>query len=86
MLKLLLLPIENDGLFLCPSIGNVHVRDSQSVSGRAVGIEEDVHLEQSAGRHVQIVANHFAILTHVDTEDGLGSTALHYRYVVLSLI
>ena len=74
-----MLPVEDDGLFFGPAIGDVHVGDSQAVGGRAVVVEEDVHLEQGPRSHVQVVADDLSVLPHGDAQHRLRCTSYHDR-------
>lgn len=78
------LPVEDDGLFFGLAIRHVHVRHSQAVGGRAVGVEEDVHLKRSARLDVEIRADELSVLTDGDAENRFRCFGLDQRDVVLS--
>lgn len=80
----MILPVENDGFFFSASICDVHVRDSKAVSWRAVGVQENFHLEESSRLDVQIGADQLAVLADGNAQNRFGRPSFDHRDVILS--
>lgn len=78
-------PVEDNRFFLRPTIGDIHIRYSKTISRGTVGIQEYFHLEEGAGLNIQVGTNQLAVLTHCDAQNRLGCSSFNYCDVILSI-
>ena len=74
--------VQNDGLLFGTAVGDVHVGHPQPVGRRAVGVQEDVHLQGSARLDVEIVTDDPSVLQHCNAQHRLHRSALYNCYVI----
>ena len=71
------LPVDEDGLSLVASISHLHPSHHQAVHVGTDAVQVDLHVERSAGLHVEFVINQSPVLSDPDIENRDGSLACH---------
>ena len=71
------LPVDEDGLPLVPGIRHLHPSHHQAVHVGTDAVQVDLHVERSAGLHVEFVIHQSSVLSDSDIENWDGSLPRH---------
>ena len=71
------LPVDEDGLPLVASVSHLHPSHHQAVHVGTDAVQVDLHVERSAGLHIEFVINQSAVLSDSNIENRNGSLPCH---------